>query len=39
MKCNVCGMEVQDRPKPDAEGKCKICGQDMERLEEDEDEA
>jgi hypothetical protein len=23
-------MDVKEHPMPDAQGKCKICGQDME---------
>jgi hypothetical protein len=30
MKCQVCGMDVKDHPKADADGNCMVCGQKME---------
>jgi hypothetical protein len=29
MKCQVCGMDVKDHPKADADGNCMVCGQKM----------
>lgn len=29
MKCNVCGMDVDEQPKAEADDTCEVCGRKM----------
>ena len=38
MRCKVCGMEVEEAPKADADGDCMVCGRNMEGDQQSEEE-